>query len=129
MTKRVRIGLFTLFFFANLLAPAQADMNKTMDKMCEKIKGCGMIELKNQGLSEEMQNMMVGMFDGMCKTMFAEHIKTVGQKGLEEKAEACIDSMVAADCDELLNEEEQFKTKQCDEFEQAAEAAGVDLNQ
>jgi hypothetical protein len=123
-----RTSLFTLTVLFGLTSVAvHAEMDASMDKMCAKIKSCGLIELENQGLSEDMQDMMVGMFDGMCKTMFAKHMKTVGQEGLEDKAEACIDSMVAASCEELLSVDGDFRTDQCDEFEKAAEAAGVDL--
>lgn len=126
-TLRILSLTASLLLGACLVPAAHADMDETMDKMCEKIKSCGVIELKKQGLNEEMQSMMIGMFDGMCKTMFAKHVQTVGQKGLEDKAEACIDSMVEASCDELLSENGDFRTDECDKFEQAAEAAGVDL--
>jgi hypothetical protein len=104
---------------------ASADIDESMQQMCSKIKSCGLIELENQGLAKEMQDMMIGMFDGMCATMFSKHMKTVGQAGLEDKAEACIDSMVEANCEELLSKEGKFRTEKCDEFEKAADAAGV----
>lgn len=104
---------------------AHADLDQSMDQMCEKIKTCGKAELAKQDMSAEMQQMMIGMFDGMCQSMFAPHMMTVGKAGLEDKAEACVDSMVDASCDELMADSKEFTSAACEEFEQAAKAAGI----
>ncbi len=106
---------------------AHADLDEAIDQMCGKMKTCSIAQIKDQGLPEEMIGAMTAMFDGMCKTWMTPYANTLGQAGLENKAEACIDSMVSESCEKIMQSEGNFRSKECVEFEKAADAAGVDL--
>ena len=123
------IPIFTTTMMASLLATgtAHAELEEAIGQMCSKMKTCSIAEIKKQGLPEEMIGTMTVMFDGMCKTWMIPYANTIGQAGLEDKAEACIDSMVSQSCENLMQSEGQFRSKECVEFEKAADAAGVDL--
>lgn len=108
------------------LLPAQADLNDSMDAMCVKIKSCSLAEVQKQQLSPEMEAMMNAMFDGMCKTWMQPYGVALGQAGLEDKAEACIDSVVSESCEDLVGAQGRFRTDECDEFEAAAEESDLD---
>ena len=114
----------SLLFVANT---ASAELDSAMDDMCEKMKSCSAAEIKRQGLSEDMVTMMTAMFDGMCKTWMNPYATALGNAGLEDKAEACIDSVVAVSCEDLMQSEGNFKSEECEAFEKAADEAGVDL--
>jgi len=106
---------------------AFADLNDSSAELCDKVKSCALAEVKAQGLPEGMVQMMVGMFEGMCATWVEPYAATVDKAGLEDKAIACIDSVVSESCAALMKAKGAFRTKECDEFEQAADEAGVDL--
>ena len=106
---------------------ANADLDQAMDDMCDKIKTCSIEEIKGQGLSDDMVTMMSAMFGGMCKVWMKPYANAMGEAGLEEKAEACIDSVVSASCENLMQSEGEFRTDECEAFEKAADEAGVDL--
>jgi len=119
------LGIFTASLLASNIA--YADLDEAMDQMCSKMKNCSTAEIKRQGLPEEMISVMTAMFDGMCKTWMTPYSRAVGDAGLEDKAEACIDSVVSVSCEEIMESEGEFKTDECEEFEKAAEAADLDL--
>ena len=106
---------------------ANADLDQALDDMCDKVKTCSIKEIKGQGLSDDMVTMMSAMFDGMCKSWMNPYANAMGEAGLEEKAEACIDSVVSASCETLMQSEGEFSTDECEAFEKADEA-GVDLD-
>lgn len=115
--------LFAAVLFSH---SANADLDKAMDDMCEKMKSCSTAEIKRQGLSEDMVTMMSAMFDGMCKSWMTPYADALGNAGLEEKAEACIDSVVKVSCPDLLQSEGRFRSDACDTFQQAVKQSGVD---
>ncbi|MBT8115050.1 MAG: hypothetical protein KJP04_06705 [Arenicella sp.] len=110
-----------------LSVPAVAELDQATARMCEKIKTCSLAEIEKQDLPAEMAAMMTAMFDGMCVTWVKPFAQTLGDAGLEKKAEACIDSMVAQSCETLMQSEGDFTSPECEEFQQAADDAGVDL--
>lgn len=107
---------------------AKADLDASMDEMCTKMKTCAIDNAKQQGLPAEMEQMMVGMFDGLCKSMMQPYADSIGKAGLENKAEACVDSIVEESCEKLMASKGEHQTKECDEFKKAADEAGIDVN-
>jgi len=122
-------ALITVIIALLVVSPVNADLTKSTDELCVKIKTCSLQEIENQGVPEEMQAAMVGLFDGMCATWMKPYADTIGQAGLENKAKGCIDSVVAESCESLLAQQGKFISPECKEFEEAADAAGVDLTQ
>ena len=116
---------FAMLFVA---FPATADLDSAMDDLCAKIKTCGMQQAEAQGLPPEMKAMMEGMVDGMCKTWMQPYAKSIGDAGLEKKAEACVDSVVDTSCETMMQAQGEFKTEACEDFEKAADEAGLDLS-
>lgn len=119
--------LALLFSAALYTATAHASLDESMEELCGKMKTCSLEEIKKQNLGAEMEQMMVGMFDAMCKTWISPYAQTLGQAGLEDKAEACIDSVVSESCESLMAQQGSFNSEECQEFEKAADEAGVDL--
>ena len=121
--------IFTTLLVGNLFTinVANADLDQAMNEMCAKVKTCSVAEITRQGLPEDMVTMMTAMFDGMCKTWMEPYGNALGKAGLEDKAQACIDSMVAVRCETLMESEGSFQSKECEEFERAADESGVDL--
>ena len=121
--------IITALFVGNLFAMnvANAELDRAMQEMCAKMKICSTAEINRQGLPEELVTMVTAMFDGMCKTWMKPYANTLGKAGLEDKAEACIDSMVAVSCEVIMESEGSFQSKECVEFERAADESGVDL--
>jgi len=96
------------------------------DKLCGKVKTCA-IEQMGAEVPPEMIEMMQGMFDGMCATMLAEQYAEIDRAGLEKEASACVDSFMATSCETMMAAEGNFTTPACDEFKEAADAAGIDV--
>ena len=112
-------------FFCNI---ALADINKSVVDLCEKMKSCATEEVERQGLEPEMKEMMLAMLEATCATQIAPYAAVIGQAGLEDKAEACVDTVMAQSCESLMQNEEGFTSDACTEFEKAAEAAGIDMD-
>ena len=123
-----RILIMALFPLTVMLAnPAFADLDGSMDEMCVKMKNCSIAEIERQGLPPEMITMMSTMFDGMCKTWMGPYAKTIGDAGLEDKAEDCLDSVIETSCEDIMQSEGKFTTQACEDFKQAADEADLDL--
>lgn len=106
--------------------PTQADLNQSTSAMCQKFKTCSIAELEKQNLSADSIATLVESFDSMCQSWVKPYSQTLGQAGLESKAVACIDSMVARSCDDLMGAQGKFSSPACDQFQKAAENAGID---
>ncbi len=111
------------------VSPAQADLETKMQGMCDKMKTCSLDELKKQqDVPPEMKAMMEGMFNNMCVQWMQPYTVAMGEAGLSKKAEACIDTVLNESCERLMQTEGKFESAACKEFEQAADKAGVDLD-
>lgn len=119
---------FTMAIMLLMLSTTvSADLDEATVKLCTKIKTCSLAEIEKQNLPEEMATVMTAMFDGMCQTWVKPYAQTLGNAGLEKKAEACIDSMVSQSCQTLMEAEGEFTSAECEEFKRAADEAGVDF--
>ena len=117
---------FTTLLFALLFAGlVQADdIADSSQRICAKVKTCGVAQLEAQGLQSEMVDMMKAMFDGMCQSMVAPYINRANDAGLEKKAMACLDTIEDMSCDQLMNGDGN-QTEECKELEKAADEAGL----
>jgi hypothetical protein len=117
-TLAVILSTFSLLSHAD-------ELSEATDTLCEKMKSCGLAQAKQQNLPPEMEQMMEGMFDGMCKSMVAPYVLSTKDAGLEDKALACLESFNEKSCDELMNNN-GGDTEECKEFEKAANEAYPD---
>ena len=102
---------------------ANADLDDRMEELCWKMKSCSKEQMDNEDIPPEMVQMMETMFDGMCTTWMAPYAKSVGQVGLQDKAEACVESILEQDCETLIEAEGEYHSSACKAFEDAAEQA------
>jgi len=117
---------FSLLLLSSLFnASTYAQDSEVTEKMCAKVKTCA-VEQMGADVPPEMIQMMEGMFDGMCASMLAEQYAEIDNAGLEDEANACAESFIATSCDEIMANEGEFSTPACDEFKEAADAAGID---
>ena len=92
--KRILITITALLF----MNTAHADLKDKTDQLCEKMKTCAVEEMGGEqppGIIE----MMKGMFDSMCASMIQPYATTFTEEGLEDKAEACLDTIIETDKD------------------------------
>lgn len=104
-----------------------ADMTDKLDLMCGKIKQCSLENAGAQDMPPEMQEMMLQMFDGMCKTILQPYYNSVNTAGLEDKANACMDTFLDESCETLMANQGEYTSPECEEFKEAADEAGVDV--
>ncbi len=117
-----KIILITLFLISNI---SHADnVADSTARVCQKVKQCGVAQLEQQGLQSEMIDMMKSMFDGMCDSMVAPYVRQANDAGLEKKALACLETIEALSCKQLMNGAGN-ETKECKELEKAADEAGI----
>ena len=106
---------------------AHADMTEKTDQLCEKMKTCA-VEQMGADQPPGIVEMMKGMFDSMCASMIEPYATTFTEEGLEDKAEACMDSILETSCEVLMaSQGDAHESPECKEFEAAADEAGVDL--
>ena len=108
---------------------AKADIDAQLDQMCDKIKQCGLEQL-GAAVPPEMEESMQGLFDGMCRSILSSYKKSyqeVIQAGLEDEANACNDSFLQASCSAIMESQGENFSPECQEFERAAEEAGIDI--
>lgn len=116
------LSALTVFTFA---APIQADIKVT--EMCDKMKSCVMESVSSQQIPEEMMKGIVDQVTQQCLTEFAKKSAELIEAGLEDKANACADSMIEMSCTDLMQQNDDNKTEACAEFEKDAKEAGIDL--
>lgn len=104
-----------------------SNLSEATNELCQKMKSCGQEQLKQQDLPPEMAQMMEGMFDGMCQSMIAPYVQSTENAGLESKAIACVESINAKSCAEIMNNN-GGETQACKDFEKAADEAYPDGN-
>lgn len=113
--------LLLLIFSGFVHANQVADMSEAV---CQKVKACGVEQIAAQQIPEEMQAAVVALFEGMCATMVAPYIDRSIEAGLEDMAVACLEAVEALDCEELVDSNAD-DIPVCQEYKEAAEAAGV----
>ncbi len=123
--------LITLILTLLTLNNANADMDAKLDQMCDKVKQCSLEEMGSD-VPPGMEQIMQGMFDSMCKSIlssyaYGESYQEVIQAGLEDKANACTDSFLQASCNTIMESQGENFSPECEEFERAAEEAGIDI--
>lgn len=115
-----------LLLFNGVVNLANAQTSR-IDVLCAKIQTCAVSEFEKQGLPPATIATMKPLFDNMCTTVINNfNEKIAGKPQLEEKSDACIDSFIVADCASLIKSQGNYNSPACEEFKQAAEAAGID---
>jgi len=128
MKKGLTLLAIGLVASITMIGTANAD-GIEYGKMCSKIKQCAMAEAKKEAnFPPEMEKMFEAMFDAQCEVMLKSYTQTFEDAGLTSKAKACSDSVLEQSCEELVASEGEPNTAECKDFEKAAEAAGLDLN-
>lgn len=100
------------------------DMQGSLNKLCKTIQHCAM-EQAGSNANKEMQALLQPMLDAMCQQMEQGYTEALTeQPQLESKALACVQSLAALSCDELLSrQDEESVTKACETYKQEAQAA------
>ena len=74
-------------------------------QLCEKIKSCAVAELEGEDMPADMKEMVMSSMNGMCVAMASEFnndsIKEYAD--LRKQAEACMTSLAALSCSQLMN--------------------------
>lgn len=115
--------IFGLLVFANV-SPVSA--SEHTEKMCEKIRECALGELATNQIPEQMRDIMVQVINTQCDSMAEKYDAQFEEAGVREKAEACVDSIVVQSCSDLMATKGRPNTVECEEFEQAANDAGIE---
>lgn len=113
-----------------LLVPiANADLKEDTLALCDKIKSCVLEQVDQETLPPQVKEMMNGLFLEQCEQIVKTYERDLNDAGLEDKAHACLTSLQEQSCSALLSGQDSVKTPQCEDFEAAADAAGIELNQ
>ncbi len=110
------------------IAAANAQQSELTEKMCDKVKTCAVEEM-GADMPPEVQTLMQGAFDGMCASMLAEQYAEIDSAGLQDQANACVESFITTSCATIMGSEGEFSTPACDEFKKAADEAGIDTGE
>lgn len=124
MVNYMKYIVSTLLIFAGL---SIANASEHTEKMCAKVKECALSQAAGNQIPEQMKTIIIQMIDSQCVTMASRYDDRFEQAGLQELSNACVDSIVAQNCDELLATRGTPNTKACKEFETQANDAGVEL--
>lgn len=117
----------TLFFVLVALQLSSANASEHIEKMCAKIKQCALSHVASDEIPEQMKAMVVQVIDSQCTAMASRYDVIFEEAGLQDKAKACVDSIVEQRCDDLLSDKGSPDTPACAEFEAAANEANIDL--
>jgi hypothetical protein len=97
------------------------------EKMCNKIKECGLSQAASSQIPEQMRGIIIKMIDSQCATMVSHYDSKFEQAGLQDLSNACVDSIVDQNCEDLLASRGTPNTKACKDFEAVANDTGVEL--
>jgi len=122
------IAIVVSMLSATTLTAKGADASEHTEKMCAKVKECALSDAAGNQVPEEMRAVIVQMIDSQCATMASRYNAKFKEAGLQDKSNACVDSIVKQSCDEIIATNGAPTTKACKDFEQAANDAGIDIN-
>ena len=120
--------LFGLYLLAYSLLPSTTEASEYTEKICSKIRQCVLSDAVEGGISDQMKDIVEQMIDSQCATMAARYDSQFDEAGLRQKSHACVDSFVDQRCEEVVATRGIPDTQACNDFEQAASAAGIELN-
>ena len=119
--------LVSLFLFG--AQTANAELVSEGRVLCQKIKSCAIVEIDKQQISPDERAAILDLFDNQCVASVQKYEKDVGAAGLEGKAHACLKSLQAQTCDDLIAGTGPITTPSCTDFETSAKAAGINIGQ
>lgn len=99
------------------------DMQGSLNKLCKTIQHCAITQAGSSA-NKEMQALLQPMLDAMCQQMEQGYTEALTeQPQLESEALACVQSLAALSCDELLSsKDKESVTKACETYKKKAEA-------
>jgi len=118
----------TLFIIVMAVSINAVNASERTEKMCAKIKECALSDAAGQYIPEQMKAIVIQMIDTQCETMADRYNAKFEEAGLQDKSNACVDSIVDQSCDDLIATQGTPNTAACKDFEKAANEAGVELN-
>jgi len=124
MKLRIAAGLAALLVTAVL--PARAgDLEQTSVALCEKVKACALAQMNEEDLTPETRQMMQPMLDNMCANIRDQISQVPTAHPHYAPALACMQSMEALGCDDMMSEE-RMHTPECEQYRQLAQESGAD---
>lgn len=98
----MRIPTFLMLFTALIpLAAAAGSLENKSDQLCQRIQRCAWQALDGDNLPPDDQQQLKQSLGGVCQSIQSD-ILPVKALQIEQRAEACIDSMLAQSCDDLV---------------------------
>jgi hypothetical protein len=90
--------------------------------MCEKVKQCAIDRMGTEDMTEQMRQSITPMLENMCVSMQEQFQQVPTDHELYQPALACMRSMVALSCEELMDG--AADTAQCREYQSIVENYG-----
>jgi len=120
------IGLSAAALFLVSLSASAEDFD--YDKLCTKVKQCAFEEIKKTTeVPEGMEQVFEQMFDSQCATMISAYNQKFESADLSSQANACAETVYDMSCEEMLALKGEPNTQACIDFKEAADEAGIDL--
>ena len=116
------------YLLAYSLLPSTTAASEHSEQICSKIRQCVLSDAVEGGISDQMKDIVEQMIDSQCATMAARYDRQFEEAGLQQKSHACVDSFVDQGCEEVVATRGTPDTQACNDFEQAASDAGIELN-
>lgn len=112
-----------MFGVATVQANEAGEYSKATQALCEKMKQCAIEQLnaEAEGVPQAMKDMVIQSMQGMCVSMASSFEPGLKQHELYQPAKACMQSMTALSCEQIMAMEDDT-TKECQDYEKAIEA-------
>jgi len=121
--------LTTLLALMTMLT-AHADLKEDVLAMCDKMQACILDQVEEQNLPPQIKEVLTKqLFEQQCALAMQKYEADIVDSDLEEEAQACVDSLLTKDCEAIMSAQAALRTDECNTFEEAADEAGIDLNQ
>ena len=112
--------VFPLFIALLVSLPVRSDdIVDAALSLCEKVKSCAMEQIAEEDLTPELRQMMQPMLDSMCTNMQDKVEAVPSGHAMYAPAVACMRSMEALSC-EMMQDQEQMRTPECEAYEKLA---------
>ena len=116
-TSKTATVLASVSLALGLAGPAAAnEFGEHALSLCEKVKGCALEQMGAQDLTPQMRQSITPMLENMCVSMQGQFQEVPTDHELYEPAVACMKSMAALSCGQLM--EGEAETAQCREYQE-----------
>ncbi|GEM_PF-4234851 len=108
------LAILTTISFTGFVS-AKTDIQKTLDKFCDTMKKCTLMQMEGEEMPASMKDMIIQTIDSQCAVMFQMPDSAVETYAdIIESADACIDSIAKDNCAMF---DEELNTPECKEYE------------